>query len=246
MRLAADTSDFAAYIMAQGGPFTPRRDLVVRVASAADTELNPYGEEVQKVTGIYSPLCGPDKVYCTRATKWKIVPKSLALDPLTLSSAAPRSSVNNCGSDDSVTDAGNPSEPLIIDWTNTPKVRAVVARLKKDKPPSIRRRYEGRRFAENVDIDTQPWIAGIKPILKSALNTQMVSDDDVYIHALLRGSSVKLDDDWRFVLRHGNEVIMKRIDKYCGNCCCKLDYDNPAIGNGCRHCLQKGLICEIS
>lgn len=134
VRLAADTSDFAAYIMAQGGAFTPRRNLVVRVASNVADELNPYGEEVQKVIGVYSPRYGHEKVYCTRKTKWKIVRKSPALDPLTLQSAAPRSSVNNCGSDDFINKSETPVESPVIDWTNAPEVRAMVMKLKKETP----------------------------------------------------------------------------------------------------------------
>lgn len=62
-------------------------------------EVNEYEEDIERVVGIYAPHLGASRVHVTRTAEWRIVPKVLAVEPLTLKSgsAAPRSSVNNCG-----------------------------------------------------------------------------------------------------------------------------------------------------
>ncbi|CVC02596.1 Bacteriophage replication gene A protein (GPA) [Serratia marcescens] len=99
VRAAADAGNFAAYIAAQGGANVPRDGQAVRVARKTANEPNAYGEEVQKVFGIFSPRHGRAHVFETRTTEWRIVRKAVDLEPLTLKSAsgAPRSPVNNCG-----------------------------------------------------------------------------------------------------------------------------------------------------
>ncbi|MEB7584694.1 hypothetical protein NGC36_05290 [Serratia rubidaea] len=101
VRAAADGGDFAAYIPAQGSASVPRDNQSVRVARKTADEQNAYGEDVQKVFGIFSPRHGLNHVFEIRTTEWCIVRKSPAVDLnlLTLKSAsgAPRSPVNNCG-----------------------------------------------------------------------------------------------------------------------------------------------------
>jgi large subunit ribosomal protein L30 len=62
-------------------------------------EVNEYEEDIERVVGIYAPHLGAHRVHVTRTAEWRIVPKILAVEPLTLKSgsAAPRSPVNNCG-----------------------------------------------------------------------------------------------------------------------------------------------------
>lgn len=95
---AADVGDWAAYIQLQGGALVARRDLVVRLAYEITEQGNEYGEDVQRVQGIYSPLI-PESEVCTRLMKWQKVAK-LAEAPAEAGfsggSAAPWSSVNNC------------------------------------------------------------------------------------------------------------------------------------------------------
>ncbi|SFC49082.1 replication endonuclease [Pragia fontium] len=199
VRLAAHSSNFAAYIMAQGGAFTPRRDLVVRVASKVADELNPYGEEVQKTTGVYSPYHGTDKVYCTRKTKWKIVPKSLALDPLTLQSEAPRSSVNNCGNGVFVDEPELPPEPRAIDWSNAPQVRAMVFKLKKETPKKHHYRFDwdksppkerrGLAILSDQAIDAIPQIENFTDRIG-------IEAEPWTLEALARGARVDFGDDY--------------------------------------------------
>ncbi|HDT4930056.1 TPA: replication endonuclease [Enterobacter kobei] len=98
-RAAADAGEFDQYIIAQGGANMPRDAQAVRVARKVTDEVNEYEEDIERVVGIYAPHLGAHRVHVTRTAEWRIVPKVLAVEPLTLKSgsAAPRSPVNNCG-----------------------------------------------------------------------------------------------------------------------------------------------------
>lgn len=106
-RAAADEGDFERYIIAQGGANMPRDAQAVRVARKVTDEVNEYEEDIERVVGIYAPHLGAHRVHVTRTAEWRIVPKVLAVEPLTLKSgsAAPRSPVNNCGK---LTGGGDP------------------------------------------------------------------------------------------------------------------------------------------
>ncbi|MEB2729564.1 replication endonuclease [Citrobacter koseri] len=106
-RAAADGGDFDLYIAAQGGANVPRDGQTVRVARSVSDEVNEYEEDIERVVGIYAPHLGARHVHVTRSSEWRIVPKVLAVEPLTLKSgiAAPRSPVNNCGK---LTGGGDP------------------------------------------------------------------------------------------------------------------------------------------
>ncbi|WP_410698139.1 replication endonuclease [Citrobacter freundii] len=99
VRAAADEGEFDLYIIAQGGANMPRDAQAVRVARKVTDEVNEYEEDIERVVGIYAPHLGAGHIRVTRSEEWRIVPKVLAVEPLTLKSgsAAPRSSVNNCG-----------------------------------------------------------------------------------------------------------------------------------------------------
>ncbi|MDI6433010.1 replication endonuclease [Cronobacter turicensis] len=96
---AADlASDWASYTDLQGGPLVARRDLIVRLAYEITEQGNEYGEDVQRVQGIYSPHVQGSEVV-TRLVKWAIVPKlaeASAEAGFSGGAAAPWSSVNNC------------------------------------------------------------------------------------------------------------------------------------------------------
>ncbi len=98
-RAATDEGEFDQYIAAQGGANVPRDSQTVRVARNVTDEVNAYEEDIERVVGIYAPHLGSELVRVTRTAEWRIVPKLLAVEPLTLKSgiAAPRSPVNNCG-----------------------------------------------------------------------------------------------------------------------------------------------------
>jgi large subunit ribosomal protein L30 len=98
-RAAADEGEFDFYIAAQGGANVRRDDQTVRVARTTTDEVNEYEEDIERVVGIYAPHLGAGHIRITRTSEWRIVPKAVAVEPLTLKSgiAAPRSPVNNCG-----------------------------------------------------------------------------------------------------------------------------------------------------
>lgn len=119
-RAAADEGEFDLYIVAQGGANVPRDSQTVRVARNVTDEVNAYEEDIERVVGIYAPHLGSELVRVTRTAEWRIVPKLLAVEPLTLKSgiAAPRSPVNNCGKP---TGGGDPV------MTPTPSEQAAAA-----------------------------------------------------------------------------------------------------------------------
>jgi hypothetical protein len=96
---AADVGCWASYTQAQGGALVARRDLVVRLMYEITECGNEYGEAVQRIQGVYSPLSGQESEVLTRLVKWAIVPKladSAAEAAFSGGIAAPWSSVNNC------------------------------------------------------------------------------------------------------------------------------------------------------
>lgn len=90
VRAAADEGEFDLYISAQGGANMQRDAQAVRVARKVTDEVNEYEEDIEKVVGIYAPHLGVSRVHVTRTAEWRIVPKVLAVEPLTLKAALPR------------------------------------------------------------------------------------------------------------------------------------------------------------
>ena len=112
-------------------------------------EVNEYEEDIERVVGIYAPHLGAHRVHVTRTAEWRIVPKVMAVEPLTLKSgsAAPRSPVNNCGK---LTGGGDPVmtptpseqavavlnliERGVIGWNEPDVVKVLNGALKADTP----------------------------------------------------------------------------------------------------------------
>ena len=99
---AADAGCFATYIKAQGGVLIPRKNYVVALTYEIGEKLNAYGEEVQKVFGIWSPSKGEQTKICTRLKTFTIRKKAKTNDKhlggilnTPCGTAAPWSSVNN-------------------------------------------------------------------------------------------------------------------------------------------------------
>lgn len=99
--------------------------------------------------GIYALHLGSELVHVTRTAEWRIVPKLLAVEPLTLKSgiAAPRSSVNNCGKltgddilvmtytqSEHVTAVLNVVDDGFITWDDHDVVMSLRGALKHDAP----------------------------------------------------------------------------------------------------------------
>lgn len=98
VRFAADVGDWRAYTECQGGAFVMRKDLTVRLAYEVTEQGNEYGEDVQRVQGVYSPHVRDSEV-CTRLVKWQKVAKlseAPAEAGFDLDLNPPWSSVNNC------------------------------------------------------------------------------------------------------------------------------------------------------
>ena len=155
-RAAADGGDFERYIIAQGGANIPRDAQAVRVARKVTDEVNEYEEDIERVVGIYAPHLGAHRVHVTRTAEWRIVPKVLTVEPLTLKSgsAAPRSSVNNCGKlsgDGDPVMTPTPSEHAaavlnlvddgVIAWDD-PEVVAALRGVLKHNPPRPNRQQK--------------------------------------------------------------------------------------------------------
>ncbi len=212
VRAAADAGDFAAYILAQGGPNVARDDQTVRVARRVADERNAYDEEVQKIAGIFAPHIGADRVYETRTTQWRIVAKAVAVEPLTLKSAsgAPRSPVNNCGLVGSGgaenTQDGEPVEVVAvmehhpdtpIDWDDMTVARSVMARLRADAPQINRQQrsigpYSRPEPAPSARLTTAE--RDRVPRIYSELALHGIEPTRSELEALARGAKVKFGD----------------------------------------------------
>lgn len=212
VRAAADAGDFAAYILAQGGPNVARDDQTVRVARRVADERNAYDEEVQKIAGIFAPHIGADRVYETRTTQWRIVAKAVAVEPLTLKSAsgAPRSPVNNCGLVGSGgaenTQDGEPVEAVAvmehhpdtpIDWDDMTVARSVMARLRADAPQINRQQrsidpYSRPEPAPSARLTTAE--RDRVPRIYSELALHGIEPTRSELEALARGAKVKFGD----------------------------------------------------
>lgn len=212
VRAAADAGDFAAYILAQGGPNVARDDQTVRVARRVADEHNAYDEEVQKIAGIFAPHIGADRVYETRTTQWRIVAKAVAVEPLTLQSAsgAPRSPVNNCGlvgsgGAENMQD-GEPVEAVAvlehapetpIDWDDMTVARCVMARLRADAPQINRQQRSIDLYSRPEPAPSARLTAAERdrvPRIYSELALHGIEPTRSELEALARGAKVKFGD----------------------------------------------------
>ncbi|WP_235893752.1 replication endonuclease [Limnobaculum xujianqingii] len=100
---AADASDWMGYTQSQGGAYVKRDELIVRLSYEVKEQASQYGDDVQRINGVYCPLSGRESFVCTRDKQWTIVRKSkdesrdeVALNRPLSDSVAARSTVNNC------------------------------------------------------------------------------------------------------------------------------------------------------
>ncbi|TSB29602.1 replication endonuclease [Serratia marcescens] len=212
VRAAADAGDFAAYILAQGGPNVARDDQTVRVARRVADERNAYDEEVQKIAGIFAPHIGADRVYETRTTQWRIVAKAVAVEPLTLKSAsgAPRSPVNNCGlvgsgGAENAQDGG-PVEAVAvmehapetqIDWDDMTVARSVMTRLRANSP-QINRQQRGIDPYKRIEPAASARLTTAERDRVSKIYSELalhgIEPTRWELEALARGAKVKFGD----------------------------------------------------
>ncbi|EGR0802260.1 replication endonuclease [Vibrio alginolyticus] len=101
--IAADHGNWQGYIMGQGGPFVKREDLLIVNSYQVLPFASPHGEDVRKIEGFTTP----EATIKTRTKVWTIQKKSKVIEEAEAcaqgsaataigSSAASRSSVNNC------------------------------------------------------------------------------------------------------------------------------------------------------
>ncbi len=57
-----------------------RDNLRIRLNYETTENGNAYGDDVQRITGIYCPITGNDSLIFTRTTQYKIVPKRQSAD----------------------------------------------------------------------------------------------------------------------------------------------------------------------
>ncbi|CAQ86388.1 putative phage replication protein [Photorhabdus asymbiotica] len=120
VRFAADVGDWFAYTEFQGGPLVARKDLTVRLSYEITEQGNDYGEDVQRISGVYSPRIGESSSYLTREVKWQIVPKVNAdVKGRGLGVSAPWSSVNNCTGSYGTVSGGERLVEKIIDYADS-------------------------------------------------------------------------------------------------------------------------------
>jgi len=211
-RVAADEGDFERYIIAQGGANMPRDAQAVRVARKVTDEVNDYEEDIERVVGIYAPHLGAHRVHVTRTAEWRIVPKVLAVEPLTLKSgsAAPRSPVNNCGK---LTGGGDPvltptpSEQAaavlnlidkgVIDW-DEPEVLRVLKEASKEE--ASRKKRQQRNTAPLTPAEQAPSARVTKaqreriPKIRFDLAQEVITPERWELEALARGATVIYGD----------------------------------------------------
>ena len=151
--VAADEGDWAGYTVAQGGPLVARKDLRVRLNYEITPDGNAYGDDVSRITGVYSPFTGPDSLVFTRTATYKIVPKVkrdgvLAVDvqgaqrPLgVLSITVPvaASAAQGSGLDGTQAGAGATPTPIDFEKMNGQERRDLQGRLSDGVPKRGRR-----------------------------------------------------------------------------------------------------------
>lgn len=161
VRAPADASTWAGYVMAQGGPLVARDDLRVRLSYEVTENGNIYGDDVSKISGVYSPFALSDSAIYTRTTQYKIVPKRKQDDAsgfdfdFSGGNAAPRSSVNNCTREPRTVEKNTIQESTVIadgascaiDYGNLTRKekKAVAARLSAEFKAEQQRKRERRK-----------------------------------------------------------------------------------------------------
>ncbi|HIE8607296.1 TPA: replication endonuclease [Klebsiella variicola subsp. variicola] len=207
-RAAADEGEFDLYIIAQGGANQPRDAQAVRVARTVTDEVNEYEEDIERVVGIYAPHLGASRVHVTRTAAWRIVPKVLAVEPLTLKSgsAAPRSPVNNCGNltgGDFTVMTPTPSEHAAavlnlvdggaIEWDDPEVVTALRGALKHDTHRPNRQQMSGEPLKPHQIAPSGRMTKAERaqiPRIRFELAQQGITPQRWELQALARGATV--------------------------------------------------------
>lgn len=166
-RQAADAGEWDNYVLAQGGPLVERDNLRIRLNYETTENGNAYGDDVQRITGIYCPITGNDSLIFTRTTQYKIVPKRQSADGVAVDvgfsggSAAPRSSVNNCTRDPATCADGlehadhEVGETVNFDALSRQEKRELAQRLSDDVRSKRKKRPSEREEGAGLSVKEQ-------------------------------------------------------------------------------------------
>lgn len=175
-------------------------------------EVNAYEEDIERVVGTYAPHLGSELVHVTRTAEWCIVPKLLAVEPLTLKSgiAAPRSSVNNCGK---FTGGDNPVMALtlseravavlnlvddgVIGWDDPEVVMVLNGALKAGAKPQ-KRQQRNRTLLKQYELAPSRRLTksqrDLIPRIQFDLAQHGITPERWEIDVLARGATVTYDE----------------------------------------------------
>lgn len=166
-RQAADAGEWDNYVLAQGGPLVERDNLRIRLNYETTENGNAYGDDVQRITGIYCPITGNDSLIFTRTTQYKIVPKRQSADGVAVDvgfsggNAAPRSSVNNCTRDPATSADGlehadhEVGETVNFDALSRQEKRELAQRLSDDVRAKRKTRPPEREEGAGLSVKEQ-------------------------------------------------------------------------------------------
>ena len=166
-RQAANGGEWDNYVLAQGGPLVERDKLRIRLNYETTENGNAYGDNVQRITGIYCPITGNDSLIFTRTTQYKIVPKRQSADGVAVDvgfsggSAAPRSSVNNCTRDTATGADGlehadhEVGETVNFDALSRQEKRELAQRLSDDVRAKRKTRPQEREEGAGLSVKEQ-------------------------------------------------------------------------------------------
>lgn len=209
-RQAADAGEWDNYVLAQGGPLVERKNLRIRLNYETTENGNAYGDDVQRITGIYCALTGKDaSLIFTRTTQYKIVPKRKSSDSEAVDvgfsggNAAPRSSVNNCTRDpaagaDGVEHAANeateqsemtvPAEGVTVnfDALSRQEKREIARRLTED--------VRSRRKTRPPGLKVHPELSEKELQIREMLALREIDASDGMVRSLLAGAAIARDD----------------------------------------------------
>ncbi|WP_049849339.1 replication endonuclease [Trabulsiella odontotermitis] len=224
-RQAADAGEWDNYVQAQGGPLVARDCLRVRLNYETTENGNAYGDDVQRITGIYCPLTGKDaSLIFTRTTQYKIVPKRKSADSEAVDlgfsggNAAPRSSVNNCtrdpatgvdGLDHADEKAAARSEMTVpadggtvnFDALSRQEKRELAQRLSED----VRRRRKARPSSQKQPVELSEKERQISELLA----LREIDASAAMIRSLLAGAAITRDD-LIFTVENGRLITRNR------------------------------------
>lgn len=197
-RQAADAGEWDNYVLAQGGPLVERDKLRIRLNYETTENGNAYGDDVQRITGIYCPITGSGSLIFTRTAQYKIVPKRQSADGVAVDvgfsggSAAPRSSVNNCTRDpvagaDGLEHADHEvNETVNFDALSRKEKRELAQRLKEDLKRTRKKLSHQRQEGSGLSIKEKH--------IHELLSLRGVDASAAMVRSLIAGSSLACGD----------------------------------------------------